>query len=137
MWQDLYIHLISAVNPFYQAWKLFSAEIWKMLECHFWTHVMLRQSRLRASRASPAQKLQDLRVLYSKNFSRATFFVFWVTYLVDIYLNKIPVKQIWWKSAVCTCAQSQKNDAIPPKWFNSLDTNSTFLCFKATCLRRA
>ena len=23
MWQDLYIHLISAVNPFYQAWKLF------------------------------------------------------------------------------------------------------------------
>ena len=23
-------------------------------------------------------------------------------------------------------AQSWKNDAIPPKWFNSLDTNSTF-----------
>ena len=37
---------------------------------------MLRQSRLRASRASPAQKLQDLRVVLSKNFSRATFFCF-------------------------------------------------------------
>ena len=43
-------------EPFCQAWKLFSAEIWKMLECHFWADVMLRQSRFRASRASPAQK---------------------------------------------------------------------------------
>ena len=77
-----------------------------MLECHFWANVMLRQSRLWASRASPAQKLQDLRVVYSKNFSRATFFVFWVTYLVDIYLNKIPVKQIWWKSAVWVCTST-------------------------------
>ena len=29
-------------EPFCQAWKLFSAEIWKMLECHFWADVMLR-----------------------------------------------------------------------------------------------
>ena len=29
-----------------------------------------------ASSASPAQKSQGLRVVYSKNFSRATFFVF-------------------------------------------------------------
>jgi hypothetical protein len=50
-----------------------------MVECHFWAHVMLRQSRVWASRASPAQKSQGLRVVYSKNFSRATFFVFWVT----------------------------------------------------------
>ena len=42
MWQDLYFHSISAGNPFYQAWKLFSAEIWKMSECHFWADVMLR-----------------------------------------------------------------------------------------------
>ena len=27
-----------------------------MSECHFWADVMLRQSRLQASRASPAQK---------------------------------------------------------------------------------
>ena len=53
-----------------------------MLECHFWANVMLRQSRLWASRASPAQKLQGLRLVFSKNFSRATFFVFWVTYIV-------------------------------------------------------
>ena len=99
--KDLYVHSIGAGNPFYQAWKLFSAEIWKISECHFWADVMLRQSRLRASRASPAQKLQDLRVVLSKNFSRATFFVFWVTYLVDIYLSYLPMKQIWWKSAVC------------------------------------
>ena len=48
----------------------------KMSECHFWADVMLRQPRIWASRASPAQKSQGLRVIYSKNFSRATFFVF-------------------------------------------------------------
>ena len=37
---------------------------------------------------------------YSKQFSRATFFVFWVTWLKDSYLNNLPVKQIWRKSAV-------------------------------------
>ena len=79
MWQDLYIHSISAENFFCQAWKVFSAEIWKMSECHFWADVMLRQSRLWASRASPAQKSRGLRVVYSKKISRATFFVFWVT----------------------------------------------------------
>ena len=46
------------------------------------------------SRASPAQKLQGSRVNCSKNFSRATFFVFWVTYVVDSYLSYLPVKQI-------------------------------------------
>ena len=29
-------------EPFWQAGKLFSAEIWKMAECHFWANVMLR-----------------------------------------------------------------------------------------------
>ena len=66
----------------------------------FWANVMLRQSRLQASRASPAQKSRGLRVVLSKKFSRTTFFVFWVTYLVDIYLSYLPMKQIWWKSAV-------------------------------------
>ena len=28
-------------EPFCQAWKLFSAEIWKMLECHFWADAQL------------------------------------------------------------------------------------------------
>ena len=72
-----------------------------MTECHFWANLMLIQSRVQASRASPAQKSQGLRVVYSKKISRATFFVFWVTLLVDIYLSYLPVKQIWWKSAVC------------------------------------
>ena len=45
-------------------WKLFSAEILKNFrKCHFWANVMLRQSRLRASRASPAQKSRGLRVV--------------------------------------------------------------------------
>jgi hypothetical protein len=39
----------------------------------------LRQSPIQASRASHAQKSRGLRVVYSRNFSRATFFVFWVT----------------------------------------------------------
>ena len=71
-----------------------------MAKCHFWADVILRQSRIWASRASPAQKLQGLRVVYSKNFSRATFFVFWVSKLEDSYLNKLPMKQIWRKIVV-------------------------------------
>ena len=54
-----------------QAGKLFSSEIW--------ANVMLRQSRIQVSRASPALKSQGLRVVASKNFSSATFFVFGVT----------------------------------------------------------
>ena len=37
---------------------------------------------------------------YSKNFSRAIFFDFWGTHLVDMFLSYLPVKQIWRKSAV-------------------------------------
>ena len=66
----------------------------KFEECHFWANVMLRQSHVRASRASPSQKSQGLRVVCSKNFSRATFFVFWVTWLVDSFLSYLPVKRI-------------------------------------------
>ena len=41
------------------------------------------------SRACPAQKSQGfgLRLVYSKIFSRATFFVFWGTHSVDRFLN--------------------------------------------------
>ena len=55
---------------------------------------------VRASRASPGRKWPGLRVVCSKNFSRATFFVFWSTQMVDIYLSYLLVKQIWWKNAV-------------------------------------
>ena len=79
---------------------------------HFWANVMFRQSFVRPSRASPAQKLQGLRVVCSKKFSRATFFVFWVTELVNIYLSYLPVKQIWWKSAVCTRDTSLQDFSI-------------------------
>ena len=56
---------------------------------------MLRQPRVRESRASPAQKLQGLRVvLCLKNFSRAIFFV--LIHSVDRYVFEhfLPVKQI-------------------------------------------
>ena len=105
MWQDLYTHSISAGNFFFQAWKLFSTEIWKMLECHFWANVMLRQSRPWAARASPAQKPQGLRVVCSKNFSRATFFCFLGHFVADSFLSYLPVKQIWRKSAVWQSAK--------------------------------
>ena len=49
---------------------------------------MLRQSRLLASRASPAQKLQGLRVVCSKNFSRATFF-FSLGHIVGRYILEL------------------------------------------------
>ena len=45
-----------------------------MLECHFWADAMLRQSRLRASRASPTQKSRGLRVvLFQKKFKGYIF----------------------------------------------------------------
>jgi hypothetical protein len=69
---------------------------------YFWANVMLSQSLYQASRASPAQKPQVLRVVCSKNFSMATFFVFVVTYLVDSFLSYLPVKRIWRNRAVCT-----------------------------------
>ena len=38
-------------------------------------------------------------------FSMDTFFVFWRTQLVAIYLSYLPMKQIWRKSAVCICTK--------------------------------
>ena len=60
-------------KTFCKAGKLFSVESWKMTECHFWANIMLRKPNVRAARVSPAQKLEGLRVVWSKNFSRATF----------------------------------------------------------------
>ena len=59
--------------------QLFCADIKKLAECHFMADVMLKQSCIPASRANLPKKLQGLRVASSKNFSRATFFVFWST----------------------------------------------------------
>ena len=61
---------------FCQAEKLFSVEIWKMPECHFWADVMLGQPRVPASRASPAQKSTCLRVVYSKKLFKGYIFCF-------------------------------------------------------------
>ena len=72
----------------------FFLQKWKITECYFWANLMLRQPHVRASRASPAQKSQGLRVVNFKNFSMAIFFVFWGTHLVDRYLSYLPVKQI-------------------------------------------
>ena len=81
--------------------KTFFCRNLKMAECHFLAHVMSRQSHVQASRASPAQKSQGLRVINSKNFSRATFFVFWVTLLVDSFLSYLPVKTNLKKKEQC------------------------------------
>ena len=71
------------------------------LQPHFRADVMLRQPRIQAARASPGQKWQGLRVVLFQNLFKATFFVFWVNQLVDIFLSHLPVKQIWRKRAVC------------------------------------
>ena len=55
--QDLYIHSTSAGNFILQIFV-------KMSECQFWANIMLRQSCVQASRASPAEKSQGLRVVY-------------------------------------------------------------------------
>ena len=45
------------------------------------------------------------KVVYSKTFSRATFFVFWGTHLVDRYLSYLLVKQICRKTQCATVMQ--------------------------------
>ena len=76
--------------------KLFSAEIWKMPGCHFCTNVMLKQSHVQASRASPGQKWPDLRVFISKTF-QGLHFLFSGPLRLTIYIYLL-VKQIWWKA---------------------------------------
>ena len=58
------------LDPFNECRRflLSSRKIWKMTKFHFWAGLMLRQPRVRASRASPAQKCRCLRVNYSKLF---------------------------------------------------------------------
>ena len=45
----------------------------------------------------------------SKKWSMATFFIFWVSYLVDSFLSYLPVKRIWRNKAVCSvhCVRGQ------------------------------
>ena len=45
----------------------------KLEECHFWANVVSRQPQVRASRASPSQKYQNLRVVYSSTFQGLHF----------------------------------------------------------------
>ena len=76
-------------------YKIHTLAIWDFFSIFFnssWANVMLRQSRIWVSRASPAQKSQGLRVFSSKNFSRATFFCF-LGHLEDSSLNNLPLKK--------------------------------------------
>ena len=90
-------------------------------------NVMSRQPHVRAPRASPAQKSQGWRVDYYKNFSRATFFVFWGTHLVNRYLSYLLVKQIWRKSAVWNCYARFQNGfdlTVERSWQDNLFTSA-------------
>ena len=91
-----------------------------MLECHFWANVMLRQSHVQVSRASPAQKSQGLRVVCSKNFSRATFFCFLGHLgggqLFELFSRETNLKK---KSSV-DCNVLQTPDRTPSRMFNYL-----------------
>ena len=76
---------------------------------------MLRQPCIWASRASLAQKWPGLRVVFFQKISRATFFVFWATQLVNIFwviCPQVPMKQIRRKSAVCYCIRPKPSDFI-------------------------
>ena len=101
-------HGARPLHSFNKCWKLYSADICKNVGMSF----LGRQSCVWASRASSAQKLQGLRVVCSKKFSRATFFVFWGTHLVDVFLNNMPVKRIWRKSSVWACMNISKGQLI-------------------------
>ena len=114
----------KCVETFLTSQETFFCKNLKMTNCHFWANVSLRQPHVRESRAFPDQKSRGLRVVFSKNFSRRTFFVFWRTHLVNMFLRYLPVKQIWRKSAVCYCVSLHNtlcfisNAAIgPPRAF--------------------
>ena len=62
-----------------------------------------------------------------KNFSRATFFVFCGTHLVDRYLSYLPVRQIWRKSAVWNCHarfQNRFDPIVERSWQENLFTSA-------------
>ena len=103
-----------------------------MTECHLRTNVMLKQPRIRASRSSPAQNLQGLRVIYSKNFSRATFFVFWGSHFAIDFWVICPWKKIEEK---VQCVLLRNNYYNTIKLLNSLnipsvsmDSNAPMMC---------
>ena len=72
---------------------------------------------------------QRLRLVYSKNFSRATFSVFWVTYLVNRYLSYLPVKQIWRKSPVWFCYRSDLKIIYSEKATKFCESSTLFLSY--------
>ena len=41
--------------------------------------------------------------------------VFWGTHLVDVFLKNMPVKQIWWKSAVWACVEKMTTLMVLPR----------------------
>jgi hypothetical protein len=74
-----FLQLLNKPRGFATPPKLF-----KIAQETFFSRV-LKQPHVRASRAFPTQTLRGLRVVYSKNFSRDIFFVFWGTHLVDSF----------------------------------------------------
>jgi hypothetical protein len=63
-----------------------------MSECYFWANVMLRQSHLRASRASPAQKSQGLRVFLFQKLFKGYIFCF-LGHLVGLYIFELSARE--------------------------------------------
>ena len=63
---------------------------------------------------------------YPKNFSRATFFVYWGTHLVDVFLNNIPMKQIW-RNAQCEASEDFSRTYFKP--VNITSTANTRMMF--------
>ena len=81
---------------FLSSWETLFCRNLKGAKCHFWADVMSSEH------LGPLQ-LQSCNIwgwFNSKNFSRAIFYVFWGTCLVDVFLSYLSVKQIWRKSSV-------------------------------------
>ena len=76
---------MRAGDFFCQARKFFLAEISKMIKCHFWGNVMLRQPHDRASRAYLTQKLQALKVVLIQKLFKAYIFLFFGELVWSIY----------------------------------------------------
>ena len=74
----------KAVDLFNKGEKIFR-QARKLTEFYFWANVMLRQSHVWASRVTPAQKSQGLRVFFSKTF-QGLHFLFSGSLIWSIYI---------------------------------------------------
>ena len=98
---------------------------------------MLRQFQVRGTRAYPAQKLSGLRVVYSKNFSRAPFFsesLHWRIKLFEQFARETNLKKKRSVRLPCELVSVQGAKARKATKRTTATYKPKLLCFEALAL---